>query len=198
MEMKSNKTIYLTETQFKKLTESFGKEMIAYHGSPADFDHFDLSFIGSGWGMQCYGHGIYLTSKKKTAENYSQGGYVYTVRIGGTGRFLKYGRPVNKNTAWHIANAFYKYYLNTEFGSEAYKGNEREFWDGECKYVAESEDEEYIYGNIASILGSDKEASKFLHDFGYTGLIWNSDGITNYVIFSPDDLEIIEKSKVEE
>ena len=32
----------------------------AYHGSPHDFDAFDLSKIGTGEGAQVYGHGLYF------------------------------------------------------------------------------------------------------------------------------------------
>ena len=44
-----------------------GSGIRAYHGSPYDFDRFDMSKIGTGEGAQSYGHGIYL------AENRSGG-----------------------------------------------------------------------------------------------------------------------------
>ena len=37
-----------------------GKGIKAYHGSPHDFDRFDLSKIGTGEGAQAYGHGLYF------------------------------------------------------------------------------------------------------------------------------------------
>lgn len=46
----------------------------AYHGSPYDFDKFDLSKIGTGEGAQAYGHGIYLAEHPSTAESYRTAG----------------------------------------------------------------------------------------------------------------------------
>jgi hypothetical protein len=42
----------------------------AFHGSPYDFDKFDLSKIGTGEGAQTYGHGLYFADNPKVAESY--------------------------------------------------------------------------------------------------------------------------------
>jgi hypothetical protein len=42
----------------------------AYHGSPYDFDRFDLSKIGTGEGAQSYGHGLYFAENPKVAQAY--------------------------------------------------------------------------------------------------------------------------------
>lgn len=42
----------------------------AYHGTPHDFDKFDVKKIGTGEGAQAYGHGMYFSSKKEIAEYY--------------------------------------------------------------------------------------------------------------------------------
>jgi hypothetical protein len=42
----------------------------AYHGSPHDFDRFDLSKIGTGEGAQAYGHGLYFAEKEGVARGY--------------------------------------------------------------------------------------------------------------------------------
>ena len=42
----------------------------AYHGSPHDFDAFDMSKIGTGEGAQAYGHGLYFAENPKVAEGY--------------------------------------------------------------------------------------------------------------------------------
>lgn len=42
----------------------------AYHGSPHDFDKFDLSKIGTGEGAQAYGHGLYFAEKEGVAKIY--------------------------------------------------------------------------------------------------------------------------------
>ena len=42
----------------------------AYHGSPHDFDKFDLAKIGTGEGAQAYGHGLYFAEQEATAKAY--------------------------------------------------------------------------------------------------------------------------------
>ncbi len=42
----------------------------AYHGSPHDFDKFDLSKIGTGEGAQAYGHGLYFAENEGVARGY--------------------------------------------------------------------------------------------------------------------------------
>jgi hypothetical protein len=42
----------------------------AFHGSPYDFDRFDMSKIGTGEGAQAYGHGLYLAESEPVAETY--------------------------------------------------------------------------------------------------------------------------------
>jgi hypothetical protein len=42
----------------------------AYHGSPHDFDRFDLSKIGTGEGAQAYGHGLYFAESEDVARAY--------------------------------------------------------------------------------------------------------------------------------
>lgn len=42
----------------------------AYHGSPHDFDRFDMSKIGTGEGAQAYGHGLYFAENEGVARGY--------------------------------------------------------------------------------------------------------------------------------
>jgi hypothetical protein len=41
-----------------------------YHGSPHDFDEFDMSKIGTGEGAQAYGHGLYFAENENVAKGY--------------------------------------------------------------------------------------------------------------------------------
>lgn len=43
---------------------------IVYHGSPHKFDKFDMSRIGTGEGVQAYGHGLYMAERPGVAESY--------------------------------------------------------------------------------------------------------------------------------
>jgi hypothetical protein len=45
----------------------------AYHGSPHDFDKFDLAHIGKGEGAQVYGHGLYFAGSEEVARSYRDG-----------------------------------------------------------------------------------------------------------------------------
>jgi hypothetical protein len=44
----------------------------AYHGSPHDFDRFDISKIGTGEGAQAYGHGLYFAENEGVAKGYKE------------------------------------------------------------------------------------------------------------------------------
>jgi hypothetical protein len=44
----------------------------AYHGSPHDFDRFDMSKIGTGEGAQAYGHGLYFAESEGVAKSYKE------------------------------------------------------------------------------------------------------------------------------
>ena len=44
----------------------------AWHGSPHSFDKFSLSAIGSGEGVQAFGHGLYFAEQKFIAEFYAK------------------------------------------------------------------------------------------------------------------------------
>jgi hypothetical protein len=48
----------------------YQKGMVAFHGTPHDFDAFDLSKLGTGEGNQTYGHGLYFAEAEGTAKHY--------------------------------------------------------------------------------------------------------------------------------
>ncbi len=52
------------------ITKAEGGGITAYHGSPHDFDQFDISKVGSGDGAQAYGHGLYFAANEPTAIKY--------------------------------------------------------------------------------------------------------------------------------
>lgn len=47
-----------------------GMGIRAFHGSPHDFDRFDMSKIGTGEGAQAYGHGLYFAENEGVARSY--------------------------------------------------------------------------------------------------------------------------------
>jgi hypothetical protein len=52
------------------LQEPKKKGILAYHGSPHDFDKFSLDKIGTGEGAQAYGHGLYFAENEGVARSY--------------------------------------------------------------------------------------------------------------------------------
>lgn len=59
-----NKTFFLQELYLSELD--------AYHGSPYDFDQFDVRFIGSGEGGQAHGWGLYFALNNNIAKKYQK------------------------------------------------------------------------------------------------------------------------------
>ena len=70
---------------------------VVYHGSGANFDKFDHSFMGTGEGNQSFGWGTYVTDVKGIGENYG------TIALRGKDMFEYVGdQSVNR---WVIADA---------------------------------------------------------------------------------------------
>ena len=64
---------YLNTVRFDvnaKMNGKNGYAQAAWHGSPYDFDEFDLGNIGGGLGTQAFGWGLYFTENKNVAEKY--------------------------------------------------------------------------------------------------------------------------------
>jgi hypothetical protein len=57
-------------TAISPVAETAGEGIRAYHGSPHDFEKFDVSKIGTGEGAQAYGHGLYFAERPGVAESY--------------------------------------------------------------------------------------------------------------------------------
>ncbi|MBF1100163.1 hypothetical protein, partial [Solobacterium sp.] len=66
---------YLNTVRFDvnaKLNGKDGYAQAAWHGSPHDFDEFDLGAIGSGEGNQAHGWGLYFAKSKRVSDNYKK------------------------------------------------------------------------------------------------------------------------------
>ena len=66
---------YLNTLRFDinaKLKGKDGYAQAAWHGSPHDFDEFDLGAIGSGEGNQAHGWGLYFAKSKRVSDNYKK------------------------------------------------------------------------------------------------------------------------------
>lgn len=64
---------YLNTLRFDvnaKLNRKNGYAQMAWHGSPYNFEEFDLGSIGGGLGTQAFGWGLYFTERRNVAEKY--------------------------------------------------------------------------------------------------------------------------------
>lgn len=62
----------MTETPPSPMTIQPPQGIRAYHGSPHDFDRFDITKIGTGEGAQVYGHGLYFAENETVARGYKE------------------------------------------------------------------------------------------------------------------------------
>lgn len=53
---------------------TLSKGILAYHGTPHEFNKFDISKVGTGEGAQAYGHGLYFAEHPDVAESYRSAG----------------------------------------------------------------------------------------------------------------------------
>ena len=193
----------------KKSLNEVMDELNLYHGTNADFDHFDIAYLSTGWGQQAYGYGFYLTTSYDAAKDYAYDanhGQVMEVEVP-DGKYLT-DVSISKAEANRIARIFFKYMTEENEdtrNSYSTEDEKRCFWDYEVDYVRRCSTGSYIYGTIASLMGSDKDTSEFLHDkCGYVGLkirdrynAGKKKPIT-YVIFNQNDIKIINKNVIKE
>jgi hypothetical protein len=93
-----------TGTGINALAASERPGIRAYHGSPHDFDRFDMSKVGTGEGAQSYGHGLYFTENPVVADNYKRelggAGRTYEVSINADPeRFIDWDKPLSQQSA---------------------------------------------------------------------------------------------------
>lgn len=174
----------------------------AYHGSPYNFDKFDLAKIGEGQGAQSYGHGLYFAENEATAKSYKPaGGSMYEVGINAKPeQFLDWEKPFSmqsqqvqksvsnilgeiKPQSSDLARGYDIYGQTINRGLDTTPSiyrDDRLLWGGQAKKkpIASS------MLNEAGIPGI-----KYL-DQGSRGL---GEGTSNYVVFDPKIVEILRK-----
>ena len=69
-----------------KLLKRIPNPIKAYHGSPHDFDRFDISKTGTGEGASAYGQGLYFAENPNVAEEYRR----------------SLARPTPENPEWRL------------------------------------------------------------------------------------------------
>ena len=202
--------VKITESQLRSIIRNVIKESISeinlYHGTNADFNKFDTAYMSSGWGQQAHGYGFYLIDDFNTAKDYAYNahtGQVLEVEVP-YGKYLN-DKSISMREKEKIARIFFKYITKENpdtIDSYPDEQTRQDFWNYEVSYILNCSTGTYVYGTIASLMGSNKDTSDFLHDkCGYTGLIvrdkptHDSKLMKIYVIFNPDDIKILRKIK---
>lgn len=188
----NNKTIIITEKQQKILNE-----MIAYHGSKANFDEFNLAYMSSGIGAQEFGEGIYLTFDKEAAYGY--GGTVYTVNIPDENKanYIYYDKPIPSdlfsriidNIITDITAQYPEEYTN----EQSIKDLRSELYD-----IMNPSEGRYLMYNIHRYIDDPIVIPKILKSAGVTGFIYNNGKVDNVIMFSSKDIKILDKETVNE
>lgn len=168
-----------------------------YHGSPYEFDHFDISKVGSGDSHSKFGWGLYFTDSPNTALKYAQelsigklkeaGFNIYEVKLLGIDSFYQWDAEIPESVAEDVYKALI---------SHGHENNAEQFQTEIQEYGLWTMDSLYQY--LEAILGSKKEASEFLYNFcdvngviGQTG--WLEGNV--YVAFSDSNVKIINHMK---
>ena len=198
-----------------------GDDLILNHGTPYDFDKFQLEKIGTGEGVQAFGYGLYFTDGSKIAESYAKKlsedktGIVYTVRIknGRTANWAEWRLPIEQEQEAKIYNSLTesekKEYTN--FIDNAFeKGSDKDYTgsfddlgldsDNFPKYEGITGKQSAIgniYQDLKDAIGQEKATDVFKRA-GFDGIKYRakkgSGDNFNYVVFNPESIEITNKT----
>lgn len=179
---------------------------IFYHGSCYLFDKFSSAFLGAGEGKSKFGHGIYITSRYKTAALYAAKAakangkercYVYTVEVPQltADNHIFSCKPVSANVVQRVEKE-----IGEVIPDEAkcagklfrkYLGNLLTGQRGVVKKMIGKAD-----------ATAESAASEFLNKIGVVYLAWpqsqtKPDGDTNRAVLNENDIRIVKIEQVE-
>jgi len=198
-----------------------GDDLILSHGTKHDFDKFQLEKIGTGEGAQAFGYGLYFTDGSKIAEGYAKKlsedntGLVYSVKIknGKLANWAEWRRPLDESIESDFYNKLtdsekkqYQDYLDNTFNSGKDKNYTGAFGDLELSQEGFLEYPTFekpsasgnLYQDLKAAFGQEK-ATEIFKRAGIDGIKYESQGgygkENNYVVFNPESIEVIKKSK---
>ena len=157
---------FIPEVSGESATPALGDKfsILAYHGSPYDFDRFSLDAVGTGDGVRLQGRGINLAEDKETAEGYVKGsaGRLYkTVINADPDQFIDWDLPL---------------YEQSEYIQNILRKNEKKLTKDlylnlsiEQLINAPNQSGEGLYSLIRTGRGGEKEASEYLSSLGIKG-----------------------------
>lgn len=173
------------ESYFSK---NLSEGITAYHGTGKKFNKFLIDKIGSGDGRDIGGWGIYFTNDYGVANDYTTGnGGVITVDLR-NGTYFNLNDGIDDTVAQDILRNGRKRGM-TDNDIEQFAND---FYDEGYRHSITNKQ---VYEWLTHVLGSSKNASMYLKNLGYRGNKFedktNPDA-TNYVVFDPNDISIIE------
>jgi hypothetical protein len=176
-------------------TNAVGMGIRAYHGSPYDFNKFDLGKIGTGEGAQAYGHGLYFAENPQVAQQYrdalaapTRPGRMYEVNINADPQhMLPWDEALAPDMAQAVRplvdpsklSAFDHFTKVGVSGADAYK----DFLGGGLYRTRAQASANLDAAGIPGIRYADQ---------GSRGLDAGS-GTNNYVVFNPHLIDILKK-----
>lgn len=191
------------EKEFVRIAEALQSDVAkklsaAWTGSSADFDNFDMAYVGTGVGAQAHGYGLHMAEERKTAEGYrSERGKLYHVEIPDNDVLLDEQKSFDEQPL-KVRKALEK--IVHSFTLE-----QLENWNdvrrlGKARVVAEIMDAlsesngMNIYGTISDLVEGQKEASTLLNQYGIKGITYHETQSGRcYVIFDDKAIKILEK-----
>ena len=172
------------------------KKMIAYHGTPHDFDAFKLKKSGSQNNAGDFGRGIYFTSDKKVAKTYADesGGFVLTVELDVKKPYnvdyQKYAEFKQKQDSGEIDRNLINPEVEKYIDVLKKGGIDFSFSD-----IKDEKNRVIDFFTISDSLGA-KEISEALEKVGHDAVVIEYGSGDESVVFDDSQTEIIKKEKV--
>lgn len=182
--------------------------ILAYHGSNAVFDKFDMQFIKTGEGNLGFGYGMHFAQASEDAETYRNAqGNIYEVNIQlKKDDFLDFDQPLDYqsdkvvNALKEVANKIKLQNPNSEFANRVLNNT------GELAsqlYMGLARELGQVTGNIDEYGMDEKAASDLLKEAGISGNIYydvkteeGRKSRANFVVFEPDSVVVLKRNGV--
>jgi hypothetical protein len=187
-----------------------------WHGSPHDFDSFDVSKIGTGEGAQVYGHGLYFAQNRNIANHYKDAlsggdGYLYQVNVDRPdSSFIDWDAPISSQPD-AVRDLFMSKLTDTMVekgpsGWMALTPDKRIIGPFKSRDLAQERASTFLDRqppSVGTAIGrdlKDPETVGQLRDLGFNGIKYldsisrdAGDGSRNYVLFSHEPVDVLHK-----
>ena len=154
--------------------EDAGSAVTVYHGSKNEFEYFDEKSMGTGGsdGILQYGHGFYFTNKRELAE-----GYGLHVKKD----HLTLNNPINMET---VPDNLIKWMRKTFPSINNFDNYEFKMKVGTVHRILQFLQKAHY--NTADVL----------KELGYDGIIEHHPYADTYVVFDPEQVEVLKRDSV--